>query len=61
MTLIIDPNTKERVYELRCHCEEKGGEVRFTEAQVAMHGGDAALESELDAIYVHRCNAHART
>ena len=31
MQLIIDPQTNERVYELRCHCGEKGGEIRFPE------------------------------
>jgi hypothetical protein len=55
-TLIIDPQTNERVYELRCHCGEKGGEIRFKEA----HGreSDEALKDELDATYSHRCEAH---
>ena len=56
MTLIIDRQTNERVYELRCHCGEKGGEIRFAEN----HGreSDEALKAELDAIYSHRCEAH---
>lgn len=56
MTLIIDPQTNERVYELRCHCGEKGGEIRFPEK----HGRDSdeALQKELDAIYTHRCAEH---
>lgn len=56
MTLIIDPITKERVYELRCECGEKGGEIRFPEN----HGreSDEALQAELDATYVHACEAH---
>ena len=57
MPLIIDPQTNERVYELRCHCGEKGGEIRFKEN----HGreSDDALKTELDAIYSHRCEAHS--
>jgi hypothetical protein len=57
MILIIDPETKERVYELRCHCDEKGGEIRFPEN----HGreSDAVLEAELDATYIHRCDEHS--
>jgi hypothetical protein len=57
MPLIIDPQTNERVYELRCHCDEKGGEIRFPEN----HGreSDEALKAELDAIYSHRCEAHS--
>ena len=57
MTLIIDPETNERVYELRCDCGEKGGEIRFP----AEHGreSDEALEAELDALYSHACEAHA--
>jgi hypothetical protein len=58
MTLIIDPQTNERVYELRCHCGEKGGEIRFPEN----HGraSDEALEAELDKTYSHRCDAHSK-
>ncbi len=57
MPLIIDPQTNERVYELRCHCGARGGEIRFPET----HGreSDEALEKELDAIYTHRCAEHA--
>jgi len=56
MKLLIDSQTNERVYELRCHCGEKGGEIRFRQN----HGrpSDEALEAELDAIYTHRCDAH---
>ena len=58
MNLIIDPETNERIYELRCHCGEKGGEVRFPE----QHGreNDAALEKELDATYAHKCHEHSK-
>ena len=57
MPLIIDPQTNERVYELRCHCGAKGGEIRFSEH----HGreSDEALERELDAAYAHRCDEHS--
>jgi hypothetical protein len=57
MKLIIDPQTNERVFELRCDCGEKGGEIRFK----ADHGraSDEALEAELNAIYSHRCEAHS--
>jgi hypothetical protein len=56
MSLTIDPITKERIYELRCHCGEKGGEIRFPEK----HGreSDDALQQELDATYTHTCNEH---
>jgi hypothetical protein len=59
MALIIDKITNERVYELHCHCGEKGGEVRFPEK----HGraSDKALEAECDATYTHVCDDHART
>jgi hypothetical protein len=58
MKLIIDPQTKERIYELRCHCGEKGGEIRFPEK----HGreSDEALEQELDARYTHTCDQHTK-
>lgn len=58
MNLIIDPHTNERVYELRCHCGEKGGEIRFPEK----HGrqSDDALEKELDATYTHTCDQHSK-
>jgi hypothetical protein len=54
MTLIIDPETSQRVYELICECGEKGGEIRFP----ADHGreSDDALEAELDAVYSHQCD-----
>jgi len=57
MTLTIDPQTKERVYELRCHCGEQGGEIRFPEH----HGraSDEALEQELAAAYTHTCATHS--
>lgn len=57
MNLIIDPQTNERIYELRCHCGEKGGEIRFPEN----HGreSDEALAKELDAAYTHRCDQHS--
>jgi hypothetical protein len=58
MALIIDQNTNERVYELRCcQCGAKGGEDRFPEK----HGrqSDQALEKELDAIYTHTCQQHS--
>jgi hypothetical protein len=57
MSLIIDPQTKDRIYELRCQCGEKGGEIRFPER----HGreSDEALEKELDATYTHACDQHA--
>jgi hypothetical protein len=57
MPLIIENETNERVYELRCHCGEKGGEIRFPKK----HGreSDDALKAELDAIYSHRCEAHS--
>jgi hypothetical protein len=57
MPLIIDPSTNESVYELRCHCGEKGGEIRFPEN----HGreSDEALKAELDATYSHRCEDHS--
>jgi hypothetical protein len=56
MTLINDPQTNERIYELRCHCGDKGGEIRFPEK----HGreSDQALQTELDAKYTHTCQAH---
>lgn len=56
MKLIIDSATNERVYELRCSCGEKGGEIRFSEN----HGrvSDAALEQELNTIYSHDCGKH---
>jgi hypothetical protein len=59
MALIIDPQTKERVYELLCDCGEKGGEIRFPED----HGreSDEALEAELDAHITHTCDYHAPT
>jgi hypothetical protein len=57
MKLIIDPKTNERIYELLCHCGEKGGEIKFPEK----HGriSDEALEAELNATYSHRCDAHS--
>jgi hypothetical protein len=60
MALIIDPNTNERVYELICNedgCVTKGGEIRFPEN----HGreNDEALERELDALYLHKCDDHS--
>jgi hypothetical protein len=57
MILIIDPGTNERIYELRCDCGEKGGEIRFQEN----HGreSDEALEAELDAKYSHACDTHS--
>ena len=56
MALIIDRITNERIYELRYHCGEKGGEIRFAEK----HGreSDKALEAELNATYSHTCEAH---
>lgn len=56
MKLIIDHQTQERIYELRCDCGEKGGEIRFPEN----HGraSDDILETELDAIYFHDCGTH---
>jgi hypothetical protein len=56
MTLLIDNQTNERIYELRCHCGKKGGEIRFAEK----HGreSDEALEAELRAAYSHRCDDH---
>jgi hypothetical protein len=56
MALIIDPKTRQRIYELLCHCGHKGGEVRFPEK----HGRetDKALERECDATYTHRCPDH---
>jgi hypothetical protein len=56
MALIIDPETNERVYELRCHCGEKGGEITFPETHG--HESDEALEKELDATYTHACETH---
>jgi hypothetical protein len=58
MTLIIDPKTNDRIYELRCHCGQKGGEIRFSE----QHGreSDETLERELDATYAHRCDEHTQ-
>ncbi|HLH93552.1 MAG TPA: hypothetical protein VKW08_00395 [Xanthobacteraceae bacterium] len=58
MSLIIDPQTNERVYELCCHCGEKGGEIRFPEN----HGRDSdqALEQELNTIYSHTCDQHTQ-
>ena len=57
MALIIDQNTKERVYELLCDCGEKGGEIRFPEN----HGreSDDHLEAELRAKYSHQCDEHS--
>jgi hypothetical protein len=56
--VVRDVETEMTIFDLACHCGSKGGEVAFTAAQVAMNGGEDALEAKLNAEYLTICDEH---